>query len=98
MLVEIRREDHRSLSAYTAISIAYDVRQTLRLPIGEGPLQCRSVNPPYRKDYDAIPGNHPRDWPMRFAIERAELFAAYPGDERVGGAVAVVDSSDVARL
>ncbi len=98
MSVEIRREDHRSLSAYAAISIAFDVREALQLPVGEGPLRCRSVSPTYRKDYDAMPGNHPRDWPTRFAVERAEFMAAYSDGERVGGAVAVVDPSDVVRL
>jgi len=96
--VEIRREDHRSLGAYAAISTAYEVREALQAPVGEGPLQRRRVTPAYYKDYDAIPGNHPRDWHTRFAVERAEFLAAYSGSERVGGAVVVVDPADVVRL
>ena len=98
MSVEIRREDHRSLSAYAAISIAFDVREAVQLPVDEGSLRCRRVSPAYRKDYDAMPGNHPRDWRTRFAVDRAEFMAAYSGGARIGGAVAVVEPSDVVRL
>ena len=97
--VELRREDHRSLTAYAAVPIAYEVREALQTPVvGEGALQHRIVRPAYRKDYDAIPGNRPQDWPTRFAVDRAEFIAAYAGGERVGGAVAVVEPTDVARL
>jgi ribosomal protein S18 acetylase RimI-like enzyme len=98
MSVEIRREDHRALSAYADIAIGYDVREALETPVVGRVLQYRVVSPGYRKDYDAIPGNHPRDWATRFAVDRAEFIAAYAHGERVGGAVAVVDPSDVARL
>ena len=99
MLLEIRREDGPSLTAYAAIPIAYDVREALQLPIvGTAPFARRIVRPPYRKDYDVIPGNHPCDWPARFAVDRAEFVAAYADGERVGGAVAVVEPSDVERL
>jgi ribosomal protein S18 acetylase RimI-like enzyme len=97
--VEIRREDYRALGAHSAISIAFDVREAVQLPVVAGDaLHHRIVSPGYLKDYDAIPGNDPRDWPARFAVDRAELLAAYLDGERVGGAVAVVEPSDVARL
>jgi ribosomal protein S18 acetylase RimI-like enzyme len=99
MTVEIRRDESRSLSAYAAISSAYEVRAALQVPrVGVRALPSRIVSTAYRKDYDAIPGNHPRDWPTRFAVERAEFIAAYRSGERIGGAVAVVDPSDVAKL
>lgn len=51
-----------------------------------------------RKDYDAIPGNHPRDWPVRFATDRAHLLGAYNAGQRVGAAVVILESTDVVRL
>jgi hypothetical protein len=97
--VEIRREDFRSLGAYGEISATFDVREALRTPIaGDGALEYRVVSPSYQKDYDAIPGNHPRDWPTRFAVDRAEYIAAYSHGKRVGGAVAVVEPSDVSSV
>ena len=51
-----------------------------------------------RKDYDAIPGNHPRDWPVRFATDRARFLGAYNAGHRVGAAVVILESSDVVRL
>jgi ribosomal protein S18 acetylase RimI-like enzyme len=99
--VEIRREDHHSLAEYAAIPIAFEVREALRTPsLGtqDSPLPRRLVPHVYRKDYDAVPGNHPRDWPRRFAVERADFIAAYLADRRVGGAVLVVDPTDVDRL
>ena len=98
MPVEIRREDHRALDAYATIPVAFDVREAVRTPVADGALACRIVHPPHRKDYDAIPGNHPRDWPTRFAVDRAEFIAAFQSGDRIGGAVAVVDPADVARL
>jgi ribosomal protein S18 acetylase RimI-like enzyme len=93
------RSDNRSLSAYAAIACAFEVREAVQAPVvGTSAFQCRIVSPAYWKDYDAIPGNHPRDWPLRFAVDRAEFLAAYSGGERVGGAVAVVEHSDVTRL
>jgi ribosomal protein S18 acetylase RimI-like enzyme len=97
--VEIRREDFRSLGAYGEISTAFDVREALLTPIArDGALEYRVVSPSYQKDYDVIPSNHPRDWPTRFAVDRAEFIAAYSHGKRVGGVVAVVEPSDVARL
>ena len=99
MSVEIRREDFHSLGTYGEISTAFDVREALLTPIaGDGALEYRVVSPSYRKDYDAIPGNHPRDWPARFAVDRAEFIAAYSHGKRVGAAVTVVEPSEVARL
>ena len=99
MQVEIHRDDHHALTSYASISIAFDVREAVLAPVvGDRALRCRSIRPVYRKDYDAIPGNHPRDWPTRFAVDRAEVFAAYTEGERVGGAMVVVEPSDVVRL
>lgn len=62
------------------------------------PLPHHIVASPYRKDYDAVPDNHPEDWSRRFAVDQARFIAAFSGAQRVGGAVLIVDPSDVARL
>lgn len=62
------------------------------------PLKHVDVVPPGHKDYDAIPGNHPTGWPARFVIDRAHFLAAYHGTRRIGGAVVIVDPTDVAQL
>ena len=42
---------------------------------------------PYRKDYDAIPDNHPTDWPERFDTSRWGILGAWREGRRVGSAV-----------
>ena len=61
-------------------------------------LPRRAITPPFRKDYDALPGNHPTDWAARFGVDRAQFFAAYHDGQLVGGAVCIVDTLDVVRL
>lgn len=101
MSVGIRREDHRSLTEYAAIATSFEVREAIG-PLTAGPapdpLPRRAVGPAFRKDYDAIAGNGPDGWHARFAVERACFMAAYDDGRRVGGAVAIVDPADVARL
>ena len=101
MSVEIRHEDHRALTAYAEISNAYEIREVV-YPLAAGnptmPIPRISVSPPRRKDYDSIPGNHPRDWRVQFGIERARFLAAFSNGQRVGGAVVVVDTTDALRL
>jgi len=99
--VELRAETYRSLPEYAAIPIAYEVRAAFdarALGTRRPPLPHRIVAPPYRKDYDAVPDNHPADWSRRFDVDQARFVAAYSGARRVGGAVLIVDPRDVARL
>jgi ribosomal protein S18 acetylase RimI-like enzyme len=99
--IDIRREDHRSLAEYAAIPVAFEVRSALESPVVgpvRPPLRARAVWPGHDKDYDAIPGNHPSDWPSRFAVDRACFLAAYADGVRVGGTVVILEPSDVARL
>jgi ribosomal protein S18 acetylase RimI-like enzyme len=99
--IEIRRDDHLSLSEYALIAAAFDVREAVdRVPTGRAamPLPRRVVHRAFRKDYDAIPGNGPAGWRRRFAVDRAYFMGAYDHGRRVGGAVAIVEPSDVMRL
>jgi len=101
MSVEIRSEDHRSLAAYATIPIAFEIREALSRPtlgLIAGPLESHPVARAYVKGYDALPRNHPLDWPSRFDVRRAHFLAAYLGARRVGGAVVIVDPADATRL
>lgn len=101
MSIEIRREECLSLVQYAAISCAFDVHRrivpVLPEPLGR-PLKQVDVIPPLHKDYDAIPGNDPTGWPACFTIDRAQCLAAFHGNQRIGGAVVIVDPADVAKL
>jgi ribosomal protein S18 acetylase RimI-like enzyme len=98
--VELRYEDHHSLAEYATVPVAYEVRVVMQSPAAGArpPLPQGTANRSYWKDYDAIPGNHPRDWPARFAVDRARFVAAYMDGRRVGGAVVILDPTDIERL
>ena len=101
MSVEIRRENHHSLTEYAGISSAYEVREVaypLALGVPALPLPRVVATASSCKHYDAIPGNHPRDWPAQFAIDQARFLGAYGARRRVGGAVVIVASADAVRL
>ena len=51
------------------------------------------ADPPWIKDYDAIPGNAPADWSASHDVSGWVVLGAYDGDVRVGGAV--VDGASV---
>lgn len=101
MSIEIRSENQSSLTEYAATPIAFAVREVIGAVTAGGapnPLPRRGIARAFRKDYDAIPGNGPAGWPARFAVDRARFMAAYDQGRRVGGAVVIVEPSDVARL
>lgn len=101
MNVELRREDHRSLSAYAAIPIDFEVREVLdvaALASGDATVPARPLAVSYRKDYDAYPDGGPLSWATRFDVRQWIVLAAYVDARRIGGVVIVVDPSDVVRL
>jgi GNAT superfamily N-acetyltransferase len=96
--VTVAEETLFSLGAYAKISIAYDVSEVIRLDpspaLTEGSeLRTQSVALPFRKDYDAIPGNDPLSWPARFDPSRLILLAAFIDGVRVGGAAVLTETS-----
>lgn len=101
MSVVIRREDSQSLVDYAGISTAYEVCEAIH-PLVAGapglPLPRTPVSPAFRKDYDVVAGNHPRDWAAQFSVDDARFLGAYSNGRRVGSAVVVVESSDAIRL
>jgi GNAT superfamily N-acetyltransferase len=90
MDVEIREEPTDALADHGAIEIAFDVERILHVGksrTGAPVLRERAVAAPWRKDYDAIPGNRPADWPARFDVSRWALLSAWSEERRVGGIV-----------
>jgi GNAT superfamily N-acetyltransferase len=80
--------------------VAFDVTEVfdaaaIRALLAGAPARATPVDVPFRKDYDSYPGNTPRDWPARFAIERWLVFAAYADGARIGGATLVVDDPGI---
>lgn len=94
MQIDVREETMASIEAYARISTAFHVERQLvcsgdpAAPVGAG-LEEVAVASPFVKDYDALPGNHPTDWPRRVNTTRWRVFAAFVGDTRVGGAILI---------
>ena len=88
--VEIRQESIAALDQYANIPIAFEVREIIEVTTDPGSsrftLTTRRVPIPYIKDYDAIGGEGPRQWARRLDLSRWAFFAAFIGDERIGGA------------
>jgi GNAT superfamily N-acetyltransferase len=101
--MEIREESPDALAEYASIPIAFEVREVLDVePVDGGlgglRLSARTLDAPYVKDYDAIPGNHPTEWPVRFDLRGWGILSAWAEGARVGGAVVAFDATDVEML
>jgi GNAT superfamily N-acetyltransferase len=101
--IEIREESPSALADYSRVPIAFEVRERLAVlapdsGLGGLRLVLEPVGPSYWKDYDALPGHHPTEWPTRFECDHWGILAAHDRDERVGGAVVVFRSSDIELL
>jgi hypothetical protein len=101
--MEIREKGPDGLAEYARIPIAFEVRAVLDVePVdgGLGGLRLveRALDAPYVKDYDAIPGNNPADWPSRFDLGNWGFLSAWDEGARVGGAVVAFDRAGVEML
>lgn len=89
------------LHEHAEIPIRFEVRSLYEIE-GDDPetavLVERKVDPPWIKDYDAIPGSAPTDWPKRWDISKWGLLVAYTDSRRVGGCVLAYNTDDVHRL
>jgi GNAT superfamily N-acetyltransferase len=98
-VVRVVEECPVSLADYARIPSAFEVRSVVDVvphsDTGVYELRERIVTAPWVKDYDAIAGNHPTDWPARFEMSSWGFFGAWMDARRVGGAVAVLQSSAV---
>jgi len=103
MPIAISTESPAALPNYATISIAYEVVEVLDVetPAARGAapvLTARRLASPVVKDYDAEPGNSPLDWPKRFDVSTWGFLAAQESGRRVGGAVVVLRSPEIAML
>jgi len=92
MNIKIREHDVRDLESYARIPIAFEVSSVL--DVAENLAAARSfllterrLATPYLKDYDAIPGNSPTDWPRRFDMSQWRMFIAEIQGQQFGGAI-----------
>ena len=103
-MIRIARESPHRFDDYARISIAFEVRRVLDVRVsqaaGERELVTaeRPIPTPYLKDYDALPGASPTSWPDRFDTSTWAVFAAYVGDDRVGGAVGIMGPRELDML
>ncbi|MEJ7810751.1 MAG: GNAT family N-acetyltransferase [Gemmatimonadaceae bacterium] len=101
--IEVTEEPVSALAEYARVPISFEVRQVLHIAapdrgLGGLVLTVRDLHASYIKDYDAIPGASPLDWPARFDLTSWTLLAAYAGDRRVGGATVVGDAAGLDML
>ena len=92
--MEIREESIVTITEYAHVPSAFFVDRILR--VHADPATSSRWNlveepcpAPFTKDYDAIPDNHPTDWPRQFDTTTWRLFAAYVRGRRVGGAILI---------
>lgn len=95
--------DRAALEGYGTVPIAFTVNTRLVVcpaNYGMGGLLLveEPVATPYIKDYDALDGEGPTRWQEQFDLTHWGFFAAFDGDERVGGAVVAWDTPGVDML
>lgn len=90
-MIRVRLESITNISHYGLVPCAFQVVSELDVDAleSQGLLTERTVAPAYVKDYDALPENRPMDWPVKFDTSTWQLFSAFDGDTRVGGAMAI---------
>ena len=102
-MIRIVRESPPDFAEYASVSIAFEVQRVLDVPatLESDPEQPalveRMLSVPYVKDYDALRCGHPTSWPRQFDTTNWAVFAAYD-DERIGGAVGVMDPPELDML
>ncbi|MGQ0641509.1 MAG: GNAT family N-acetyltransferase [Gemmatimonadaceae bacterium] len=99
----LREQAPTLLGEHALIPIVFSVDRVLDLAslrVGDRKPNLIDVEipGPYRKDYDAVSGNHPTCWPQRFDVSKWGLIAAFLGEQRVGGAVIARDSTGLEAL
>jgi ribosomal protein S18 acetylase RimI-like enzyme len=103
MIIEIAEEPMTSLPEYARIPIAFtvdsvfDVTDVSDRACGFR-LSERALKVPYAKDYDAIAGEGPLQWALRFNLSNWTLFTAHCATRIVGGAAVVFDTPEVTML
>ena len=91
------------LEEYAGIPIAFEVSRVFditdqRNGLGGFVLAERILDVPYVKDYDAIDGENPAQWPSRFDMSNWGLFAGRVEGRLVGGAVVAFNTPSLSLL
>ena len=96
MSLQFISEPPSCLPEYARVPIAFEVTERLE-PVAPGRVgwswRTRPVAQPYVKDYDAHPGQHPRDWTRRGDLGDLWFAAALLHGRRVGGAAVVMNAA-----
>jgi GNAT superfamily N-acetyltransferase len=92
-----------SLTAYSVVSISFEVRSKLTpIPLDDGlggiVLREEEVIPPYTKDYDEAGGEGPLRWLERFNTANWVVFLAREAGVPVGGAAVAFRTPEVHML
>jgi GNAT superfamily N-acetyltransferase len=93
--IECCADPASALADYGQVPIAFEVTGIFEVAqmAGDTPLLTeRKLAISYVKDYDAIPGNAPADWPGRFDVSCWGVFKAWLVDKHIGGAVVALKS------
>ena len=93
MTLEVSDAPVGDLTEYARISIAFEVESCYHVSGDPGRwMLTEAPVDPYIKDYDALPGESPRDWPKRFDVSRWRMIVARVDGQWAGGAVVAFDT------
>lgn len=97
MTLQVVARTAASLQTWAAVSIAFEVGEIVdldaALPGPQTVLKTFKVSSPYVKDYDAIAGNHPTDWPLRYRVDDWLIFTAHEEGRQIAGLIVVGDAA-----
>ena len=101
--IRVMTDPPDSLDGYASVSSAFEVRSVLDVSTGSveevmARWPVKHLAKSYRKNYDAIAGNHPTDWSRLLQSAPTRQFGAYDDDGRVGGALVLRDAPAVELL
>ena len=103
MIIELTEESMTALPEYARIPIVFTVDRVLDVTAClDGPggfvFSERCLEVPYEKNYDAVDGEGPLEWPRRFDLSNWALFTARVATGRVGGATVAFDTPGLTML
>lgn len=103
MDIAITTASPADLAAYVRVPIAFTVRTRYRVEVvdrGLGGLQLveEPVDPPWCKDYDALPDGNPVCWAARWKLTSWGFLVAMDGGRRIGGAAVAWNTGGVNML
>jgi ribosomal protein S18 acetylase RimI-like enzyme len=91
----LREEPLSELHRYVSVRSCFETHALLDVyERGGGVELCeRSLDRPYRKDYDALENS--MDWPRLFDVANWIAISAFCGDSRMGGIIGALDTGGV---